>query len=84
MTIVYSLPNCNKCDAAKEKLAKFFHIDYEEKSYQKHVTYHDGWRSDGSIDVLTARCFYGDTAVPLLDHNGKLYDYPKLIKTLKK
>jgi hypothetical protein len=83
MTIIYSMPNCGKCDAAKDKLSRFFNIDYEERSYKEHVTYHDGWRNDGSLDVLAAKCFYGDKAVPLMSHDGEMYDYPKLVKTLK-
>lgn len=81
--VVYSLPNCGKCNAAKEKL-DIFHIDHEEKPYQHYVTYHGGWRDDGSIDVVAARCFYGETAVPLIEHDGKFYDYPGFMKKLKK
>jgi len=82
MTILYSLPNCDKCDAAKQKL-EIFEIPYEERSYKHHMTYHDGWREDGSLETVTARCFFGETAVPLIEHNGRLYDYPGFMKATK-
>lgn len=82
MTVVYSLPKCGKCDAAKEKL-HIFSIDHEERPYGYYVTYHDGWKDDGSLDVLTARCFYGDTAVPLIEHDGMIYDYPRFMRKIK-
>lgn len=82
MTVVYSLPNCGKCNAAKEKLY-IFAIKHEDRPYKHYVTYHTGWKNDGSLDVLTARCFYGDTAVPLIEHDGKIYDYPGFMKKVK-
>jgi len=82
MTTVYSLPNCGKCDAAKQKL-DIFNIDYRERSYERHMTYHDGWREDGSLETVTARCFFGEKAVPLIEHDGKFYDYPGFMKKLK-
>ena len=82
MTIVYSLPDCGKCDAAKEKL-EGFNIPYEERRYDHHAVYHDGWREDGSLGVVTARCFYGEKAVPLIEHGGRFYDYPGFMKKVK-
>lgn len=83
MTIVYSLPNCGKCDAAKQKL-DIFKIEYEERPYGHHMTYHDGWRNDGSLETVTARCFFGEHAVPLIKHGEKFFDYPGFMKEIKK
>lgn len=82
MTVIYGLPNCIKCNAAKEKFG-IFNIDHEERSYEQYVTYHEGWKNDGSLDVLTAKCFYGDTAVPIIEHDGKMYDYPGFMRKIK-
>jgi glutaredoxin len=79
---VYGLPECKKCIAAKDKLDRN-QIKYEERSYKDYMTYHDGWKNDGSIDVLTARSFYGENAVPLIERDGKLYDYPGFMKQLR-
>jgi len=81
-TVLYGMPDCGKCTAAKEKL-EIFKIDYEEKPYKHYMTYHQGWREDGSIDAITAKCFYGDNAVPLIEHDGKFYDYPGFMKEAK-
>jgi len=83
MTVVYSLPNCGKCDAAKQKLA-IFNIEYEERPYKHFISYHDGWREDESLDAVTARCFYGEKAVPLINHEGVFYDYPGFMSYIKK
>jgi len=83
MTIIYSLPNCGKCDAAKQKL-EMFNIEYEERPYKNYVTYHDGWRNDGSLEATTARCFFGEKAVPIINHDGKFYDYPGFMSFVKK
>ena len=83
MTIVYSLPNCDKCNAAKQKL-DIFKIQYEERPYGHHVTYHDGWREDGSLGAVAARCFFGEHAVPLIEHDGKFFDYPGFMKEVKR
>jgi len=56
--------------------------EYDEKSYQYYVTYHDGWRRDGSVDVMAAKCYYGDDAVPLIQHNGQIYDYAGFAKAM--
>ena len=83
MTIVYSLPNCGKCDAAKEKL-EIFQIKFEERPYKHFMSHHEGWREDGSLEAVTARCFFGGKAVPLIEHDGKFYDYPGFMKEVKK
>lgn len=82
MVRVFSLPECGKCESAKQKLA-MFEVDYEECDYKYNVTYHEGWEEDGSVQVLAARSYYGDKAVPLFEYNGKFYDYPGMMKTLK-
>ncbi|MBD3407250.1 MAG: hypothetical protein GF411_14110 [Candidatus Lokiarchaeota archaeon] len=80
--IIYGMPNCGKCEAAKDKL-KRFNIPFEEASYEKFVTVHDGWRNDGSIKVMAARNYYGETHVPLIRQNGTVFDYPSFMKHLK-
>lgn len=83
MTTIYSLPDCGKCDAAKQKL-NIFHIQFEERPYGHYLTYHDGWREDGSLEAITARCFFGEKAVPLIEHYGIFYDYPGFMKEVKR
>jgi len=83
MVIVYGLPKCGKCEAAKQKL-KLFNLDFIEKDYAYYMSYHPGWDKDESLDVISARCFFGENAVPLIKYKDKMYDYPGLMRKLKK
>lgn len=83
MVRIYGLPECGKCDAAKDKLRRF-KINFEERSYSHYVAYHDSWKEDGSVEILAARSFYGDHAVPLIEsEDGRVYDYPGFMRVLK-
>jgi len=79
---VYGLPNCQKCESAKDKLRRFG-IEYEEKSYKDFVTPHPGWRDDESVQIVAARSFFGTSHVPLIKRNGSVHDYPGFMKWLK-
>lgn len=79
---LYGLPKCGKCEKAKEKL-KMFNVEYEECDYKHFVTLHDGWRYDGSINVIAGKSFYGEHAVPLIEVDNKVFDYPRFMKELK-
>lgn len=85
---LYTLPKCGKCDSAKEKIEilkkKGVEVEYEVKPYEKYINHHDGWKNDESIDVLTARHYYGEHAVPLIRCDGHMYDYPGFMKVIKK
>ena len=81
MTIhVYSKPDCGKCEAAKSKL-KMMGFSYTEHSLEYHVTHHDGWRQDGSADVMAAHTQM-DT-LPLFRLGETFLDYPDAMKALK-
>ena len=59
-------------------------LEVEEHSYAYHTEWHEGFESDGSLDVLEAKAFYGDDAVPLIDlGDGKVISYPEAMKILK-
>lgn len=81
MTIdVYSKPGCGKCEAAKSKLERMG-LPYNEHDLSYHVSLHDGWRHDGSTDVMTAHTML-DT-LPIFRLNGEFHDYPNAMKILK-
>jgi hypothetical protein len=76
------LPNCGKCESAKDKL-KRLDIQYKELPYKQYTTWHEGWEDDGSVEVLAARSFYGEHAVPLIQAEGRMFDYPGFMKEVK-
>lgn len=81
MTIqVYSKPGCGKCTAAKNKL-EMMGLMFTEHNLEYHVTVHEGWRQDGSADVMAAHTML-DT-LPIIRVNGEFHDYPSAMKKLK-
>lgn len=82
MTIhVYSKPGCGKCEAAKSKL-KMMGLEYSEHDLEYHISYHDGWRHDGSADIMAAHTMMGGT-LPLFRLNDEFHDYPSAMKQIK-
>ncbi|MDR0363373.1 MAG: hypothetical protein LBJ46_11935 [Planctomycetota bacterium] len=77
---VYSKLGCGKCDAAKKKLA-LMGFDYTEHNLEYHVSLHDGWRQDGSTDVMAAHSIM-DT-LPLFKLDEEFHDYPTAMRLLK-
>ncbi|MHC4872115.1 MAG: glutaredoxin family protein [Planctomycetota bacterium] len=77
---VYSKDGCGKCEAAKDKLNRMG-LSYEEHDLAYHVSHHDGWRDDGSVDVLAAHAEM-DT-MPLLRVGESFLDYSGAMKVLK-
>lgn len=81
MTIhVYSKPGCGKCEAAKNKL-KIMGLDYTEHDLEYHVSFHDGWRNDGSADIMAAHSLM-DT-LPMFQVDGGFFDYPSAMRVIK-
>lgn len=81
MTIqVYSKPGCGKCTAAKNKL-QLMGLVYTEHNLEDYVSFHEGWRHDGSADVMAAHSML-DT-LPLFRVDGEFHDYPSAMRKLK-
>lgn len=81
MTIdVFSKPGCGKCDAAKNKL-KMMGLCFNEHNLEDFVTHHEGWRHDGSADVMAAHTML-DT-LPIFRFGDEFHDYPTAMRKLK-
>jgi len=81
MTIqVFSKQGCGKCEAAKNKL-KMMGMNYTEHDLEYHISLHDGWRQDGSADVMAAHTML-DT-LPIFRVNDEFHDYPSAMKKIK-
>lgn len=82
MVNVFTKDNCDKCNSAKEKLHRL-NIEFNERPYEFYTNYHEGWREDGSVDVLTALTFFGDSNIPVIEEDGRFFDYPAFMKKAK-
>ena len=79
--IIYGKPGCGICESAKKKL-EMFGLPYEYREMEQYTVYHEGWREDGSEDVLAAYS-YRDHKMPLLKIDDQWFDYPGAMKYLK-
>lgn len=81
MTIhVYSKPGCGKCTAAKNKL-QLMGLAFTEHNLEQYITLHDGWRNDGSADVMAAHTMID--SLPIFRLNDEFHDYPTAMRMLK-
>jgi len=81
----YSRPGCGKCESAKQKI-KLLGFEYEEHTLEYHITLHDGWRKDGTTELMAYLAYKGDPKVqlPTIQIDEKYFDYPGAMRELKK
>jgi len=84
MVAIYGKEGCERCTKAKEHTAALgFTYDYHDMEY--HTTLHDGWKHDGSVEILAYTQV--DDSLPVMNIKGELYPYSqgmKLLKSIKK
>jgi glutaredoxin len=78
---VYSKPGCGICEAAKDKLDRMG-FPYETRDLTQTIEPHEGWREDGSIELLAAYALIGNR-VPILKIGAEYHDYPSAMRKLK-
>jgi glutaredoxin len=82
MVAVLGKAKCRLCDAAKQKL-ELLKVPYVFYDIDEHVTTaHDGWRIDGTVDLL-ALFMHNNMAVPTLVIDGKPYTYSAAMAKLR-
>lgn len=77
---IYSKTGCGKCEAAKKKMQSM-NIPYTERNAMIYVEPHDGWREDGSVDVMAV--YQVTNTLPVFRINDDFMDYPNAMKQLK-
>jgi glutaredoxin len=78
---VYSKEGCKKCDSAKEKLV-LMGFDYRSHELELLLQAHDGWREDGSVEMLAAYASI-DNQIPVIRIDEDFHDYPGAMSRLK-
>jgi glutaredoxin len=82
MTIdVYSKKGCGVCEAAKEKL-NLMGLPYRSHEMERFMEFHEGWREDGSVEVLAAYAMF-DNHLPLIRIDGQYFDYAGAMSRLR-
>lgn len=77
---VYGKKGCGKCEAVKDKLRRMG-IDFREQDLAQFIAPHEGWRTDGSVDLMAANALL-DT-LPLLKVGDEITDYQGAMRLLK-
>ena len=82
MTIdIYSKQGCGICDAAKDKMGRLG-LEYQTHDLLQVIEPHQGWREDGSIEVLAAYALLNNK-LPVIKIDAEFHDYPSAMKRLK-
>lgn len=77
---VYGKKDCGLCNAAKDKLTSMG-VTFQTADLTAMSEFHEGWRTDGSVDVVA---FYHTIGtLPVIKFDGKLMTYPETMRTLK-
>ncbi len=78
---VYSREGCKMCGKAKEKL-DLMGLEYRNHELSPLIELHDGWREDGSVEVLAAYASI-DNRLPVIRIDEAFHDYSGAMRRLK-
>jgi len=78
---IYAKEGCGLCGAAKSKFS-MCGLEYNSHDMDKVIQPHEGWREDGSVEVLAAFAMH-DGALPLIRIDGEYMNYPGAMRRLK-
>ncbi len=78
---VYGKPGCQTCEAAKKKL-ELLGLDFEFRNIEELTEPHEGWRDDGSVEVMAAYSHFNHS-LPVIFVDDVAYDYPGAMRELK-
>lgn len=77
---VYGRKGCGSCDRTKQKLNEMG-VRYESRDIDRYSQVHEGWRTDGSVELLVHLQFVdmeklvgGHVALPIIEIDGTFYD----------
>jgi len=79
---LYSKQNCGLCSAAKDKLSRLG-VEYQVRDIDYITSLHDGWREDGSIDVMAGHSTINNH-IPMIQIDDRYYNYTGAMKELKR
>jgi len=79
--IVYGKPGCKLCEAAKDKLQRM-DVWFEEVNIEDVLVVHQGWRDDGSCEVLAWYMLH--ETLPVIWYRDRCWGYPELMRELRR
>jgi glutaredoxin len=79
--VVYGKQGCKFCDLAKDKFQRL-EIPYDFKLLQPFTEHHEGWRTDGSVELTAAYNLYERT-LPIISIDGQFFTYPMAMNFVK-
>ena len=82
---IYSKDKCGKCEAAKDKLDKMGY-SYTVKELEAAIEPHEGWREDGTINLMAWLVMQGDPKeqLPTIQIDDEYFDYSGAMKRLRR
>jgi hypothetical protein len=83
---VYGRSDCGICNRAKEKMDRLG-VEYEARDVDRCMTWHEGWRTDGSVDLMVHAQMALENdhlPLPIIQIDNQFYTYSGAMKELKK
>ena len=71
MITMYSRENCESCKKIEERLKKR-NIEFVKEGVDYYLSPHEGWREDGSADILAA-LLLNDNNLPVFKLDNEFY-----------
>lgn len=78
---LFGRQDCGLCAGAEDKL-KRMGFEYDKLDIERIMALHDGWRDDGSINVMSLHCLI-NRKIPMILIDGTPYEYTKAMRFLK-
>jgi len=80
---IFGKEGCNRCETAKQHLGDMG-IKYEYHTLQHHTQLHDGWREDGSVELMAYVCTqHPDQVLPVIHIGGAYVNYAQGMRRAK-
>lgn len=78
---LFGKKDCGLCAGAEKKL-QLMGFEYDKLDIDSVMALHDGWRNDGSINVMSLHCLI-NRKIPMILIDGVPYEYTKAMRFLK-
>jgi hypothetical protein len=79
---IYGRDTCDVCNRFKKRVSDMG-FKYNSHNIDEKINHHEGWKTDGSIEVLAAMHCINDSHLPVAKIDGKFMNFSSSINFLK-
>lgn len=79
---IYGRETCDVCKRFKKRVSDMG-FEYNSHNIDEKINHHDGWKNDGSVEILAAMHSINDGYPPVTKIDGKFMSFSASINFLK-